>query len=71
MIGAFLGWRGVLLSLVLGATAGAAVGIGLIASARGSRDTELPFGTFLCAGAMPALMWGEALAGALGWTVAP
>ncbi|MEW6336834.1 MAG: prepilin peptidase [Acidobacteriota bacterium] len=71
MIGAFLGWRGVVLSLVLGATAGAAVGIGLIAAGRGSRDTELPFGTFLCAGALPALFWGEGMARVLGWTVLP
>lgn len=71
MIGAFLGWRGVLLSLVLGATAGAVVGVGLIAAGRGSRDTELPFGAFLCAGALPALVWGEVLAGALGWTAVP
>lgn len=71
MIGAFLGWRGVLLSLVLGATSGAAIGIGLVAAGRGSRDTELPFGTFLCAGALAALMWGDGLARALGWTAGP
>ena len=51
MIGAFLGWRGMLLTLGVGATAGALVGLALIATGRGRRDTELPFGTFLCAAA--------------------
>lgn len=67
MIGAFLGWRGVLLTLGLGATAGAAVGVGLIVARRGSRDTELPFGTFLCAGATATLFWGERLMRVLHW----
>jgi leader peptidase (prepilin peptidase)/N-methyltransferase len=67
MIGAFLGWRGVLLTLCLGATAGALVGFGLIAAGRGTRDTELPFGTFLCGGAAVTLFWGNTLMHALHW----
>ncbi len=46
-IGAVLGWRGCLQVLVVASLLGAAVGLGLVAAGRGSRDTELPFGTFL------------------------
>ncbi len=67
MIGAFLGWRGALLTLGLAATAGAAVGIALIAAGRGRRDTELPFGTFLAGAAAVVLFAGPALLLALGW----
>ena len=67
MVGAFLGWRGVLLTLGLGATAGAVVGIGLMAAGRGRRDTELPFGTFLAGAAVVMLFAGNALAVLLGW----
>lgn len=67
MIGAFLGWRGVLLTLLLGAGSGAVLGVALIASGCGRRDTELPFGTFLAAGALVALFWGDALTALLGW----
>jgi leader peptidase (prepilin peptidase)/N-methyltransferase len=67
MIGAFLGWRGMLLSLALGSTAGALVGIGLIAAGRGRRDTELPFGTFLAAAALAVVFVREPLLRALGW----
>jgi leader peptidase (prepilin peptidase)/N-methyltransferase len=67
MIGAFLGWRGVLLTLGLGATAGAAFGVGLIALGKGRRDTELPFGTFLAGAAALVLFAGPSLLGLLGW----
>jgi leader peptidase (prepilin peptidase) / N-methyltransferase len=67
MVGAFLGWRGVLLTLGLGATVGAVVGIGLIAMGRGRRDTELPFGTFLAGATVVVLFVGSPLAILLGW----
>ncbi len=67
MIGAFLGWRGTLLTLGLAATAGAAVGIVLIASGKARRDTELPFGTFLASAAAVVLFAGRALLVSLGW----
>ncbi len=62
MIGAFLGWRGVLVTLFAGALAGAAVGLGLMASHRLGLRSKLPFGAFLAAGALAALFWGEQLA---------
>lgn len=53
-IGAVVGLRGVVGVLVIGATLGALVGIGLIVSGKGSGKTALPFGTFL---ALAAILW--------------
>jgi leader peptidase (prepilin peptidase) / N-methyltransferase len=46
MMGAVLGWRGMLLSAFLAALLGSLVGVALIARGRSSRE-KLPFGTFL------------------------
>jgi leader peptidase (prepilin peptidase)/N-methyltransferase len=67
MIGAFLGWRGVLLTLGLAATAGALVGLTLIALGKGRRDTELPFGTFLAGTAVIVLFLGNTMLVLLRW----
>ena len=67
MVGAFLGWRGALLTLGLGSCAGAVVGIALLATGRGRRDTELPFGVFLALAALAVLFFAPALLRALGW----
>lgn len=61
MIGAFLGWRAVLVTLVLSSFAGALVGIVLMAAQRGSMRYALPFGTFLAIGALVAMLTGEQL----------
>jgi len=58
MIGAFLGWKLVLLTLILASFAGSVAGGILIASGRGSMKYALPFGTFLAAGALVATIWG-------------
>jgi len=67
MLGAFLGWRGMLMSLMLGATAGGAVGLVLMATGRGKADTALPFGSFLCAAGLVVMLWAPQLAHLLGW----
>ena len=67
MIGAFLGWRGMLLTLGVGATGGALVGLMLIATGRGRRDTELPFGTFLSAAGIVVLFAESTIVRLLGW----
>lgn len=67
MLGAFLGWRGMLQALVLGAMVGGAVGLALIVAGRGRGDTELPFGTFLCAAGAAVLLWGPELAQLVRW----
>ena len=59
MIGAFLGWQAVLLTLVLASFSGALIGVLLIATARGSMRYALPFGTFLAIGAMVAMLAGD------------
>jgi leader peptidase (prepilin peptidase) / N-methyltransferase len=59
MIGAFLGWRAVLVTLVLSSFAGALVGVVMMATQRGSMRYALPFGTFLAIGALVAMLTGE------------
>jgi leader peptidase (prepilin peptidase)/N-methyltransferase len=61
MIGAFLGWKAVLVTLILSSFSGALVGVGLMLFARGSMRLALPFGTFLALGAMAAMLVGEPL----------
>ena len=53
-IGAVVGLQGVVAVLVIGATAGAVFGIGLVVAGRGSGKTALPFGTFL---ALAVILW--------------
>jgi len=54
-------------TLALAAVAGALVGVGLILAGRGSRETELPFGTFLCAAALVVLFFGQKLLALWSW----
>jgi leader peptidase (prepilin peptidase)/N-methyltransferase len=63
MVGAFLGWKATILTLLLGSFSGAITGLGLIASGRGTMGLRLPFGTFLALGALVASLWGDALVG--------
>ena len=58
MLGAFLGWKGILLTIVLGSLFGSIVGLSLIAARRGSGKTALPFGTFLAPAAAIVLLVG-------------
>jgi leader peptidase (prepilin peptidase) / N-methyltransferase len=62
MIGAFLGWKLVLLTLVFASFTGSLAGGVLIASGRGDMKYALPFGTFLAVGALFAATWGEPIA---------
>jgi len=59
MIGAFLGWKLMLLTLVLASFAGSAIGIGLIVARKGTMKYALPFGTFLALGALIAAFVGD------------
>jgi len=61
MIGAFLGWQAVILTLVLSSFAGAVIGIALLATSRGTMRYALPFGTFLALGALVAMLSGDAI----------
>jgi leader peptidase (prepilin peptidase)/N-methyltransferase len=68
LLGAFLGWRALLVTVFLACLTGALVGLTLIALGRGSRTTKIPLGTFLgLAGiaavfaAAPAIAWYSGL----------
>jgi leader peptidase (prepilin peptidase) / N-methyltransferase len=58
MIGAFLGWKLVLVTLVLSSVAGSVLGLAIIAVKRGGMKYALPFGTFLALGALAASLIG-------------
>jgi leader peptidase (prepilin peptidase)/N-methyltransferase len=59
MIGAFLGWQLVLITLVLSSVTGAVIGVIVIALRRGDMKYALPFGTFLSLAAIIASLYGE------------
>jgi leader peptidase (prepilin peptidase)/N-methyltransferase len=61
MIGAFLGWPGVLVTMVLASLSGALVGMGMMAFQKGDMKYALPFGTFLSAAALVASLYGDAM----------
>lgn len=67
-VGAFLGLKRTMMTVLVGSLLGSVIGIALIAISKKGRDYELPFGTFLGAGALlvvffgtPALHWYEQL----------
>lgn len=59
MIGAFLGWRYIIISLFSGFFLGALAGIFLILSKIKSREDVIPFGPFIVLGSFITLLWGE------------
>jgi leader peptidase (prepilin peptidase)/N-methyltransferase len=58
MVGAFLGWKGALLTIMLGALVGSIVGIGLILLKRHQMDKVIPFGPFLALGSVITAFYG-------------
>ncbi|MBR8829107.1 MAG: prepilin peptidase [Gomphosphaeria aponina SAG 52.96 = DSM 107014] len=60
MIGAWLGWKNLLLTGFLACGVGAVVGTAAIALGLLSRKQPLPFGPFLVLGAVLSVFWGEA-----------
>lgn len=61
VVGIFLGWKGVLLALFIGAVTGAIIGIiGMILKKKKRKDV-IPFGPFLCLGILVAIIYGEQL----------
>jgi leader peptidase (prepilin peptidase)/N-methyltransferase len=61
MIGAFLGWRAVLVTIFVGALAGSVIGLTLMALRIKKRGDPIPFGPFLALGACAALFAGPEL----------
>jgi len=59
MLGAFLGWQMVLVTLVFSSIAGAVTGLLVIALRRGDLKYALPYGTFLSLAGLVASLYGE------------
>ena len=60
-LGAWLGWQSMPLIILLSAGTGAVVGIAGVLLLGRSRHVPIPFGPFLAAAGMVALLWGDAL----------
>jgi len=61
MLGAFLGWKGMLVALFFASVSGSAVGLAMIAGGRGGMKSKLPFGSFLALGGVVSLFVGPAI----------
>jgi leader peptidase (prepilin peptidase)/N-methyltransferase len=61
LMGAFLGWKLVLLAILLGVFSGGAVAIVLLATGAKGRKDPVPFGPFLALGGVVSLLWGDSL----------
>ena len=62
MIGAFSGWKSVLLTTFAGSLLGSVVGISLMVFKGKGRKTKIPFGPFLAIGAIISLFYGQEIA---------
>ncbi|HAP66403.1 MAG TPA: prepilin peptidase [Nitrospinae bacterium] len=61
MVGSFLGWKNVLLTIFLGSFFGSIVGIVLIILKKKNRKDMVPFGPFLSLGAIVSIFFGRDL----------
>ena len=59
MVGSFLGWKNVLLTIFLGSLFGSIVGIVLIILKKKNRKDMVPFGPFLSLGAIVSIFFGR------------
>ena len=59
MIGSFLGWKGALLTIMLGALAGSVVGLVLIVFKQHTMERVIPFGPFLAIGTLVTAFHGS------------
>jgi leader peptidase (prepilin peptidase)/N-methyltransferase len=67
MLGAFLGWRLLLVAVMVAVLVGGAVAVVLLALGRRGRKDAIPFGPYLALGGAVALFWGD---GILDWYLA-
>ena len=61
MIGAFLGWKGVIITIFSGSFIGAVLGTVLMLAKGKDSKYAIPFGPFLALGAIISLFFGEAI----------
>jgi leader peptidase (prepilin peptidase) / N-methyltransferase len=59
MLGAFLGWKVVLLSIFVAVLIGGALAVVLMGTGLRGRKDPIPFGPFLAVGGAAGLFWGE------------
>jgi leader peptidase (prepilin peptidase)/N-methyltransferase len=59
MLGAFLGWEKLLLTIFLSSLTGTLIGVPLALTQGRNFQTKLPFGTFLCAAGIVAVFVGD------------
>lgn len=64
MIGAFLGWKSVPFTLLVGSGVGSAVGIAMMIANRSDLRMRIPFGPFLAVGALCYVFFGNVI---IGW----
>jgi len=60
-LGAWLGWQMLPLTILLSSMVGAVVGISMMVIARHGRNVPIPFGPYLAAAGLIALVWGKPL----------
>lgn len=60
-LGAWLGWKMLPVIILLSSLVGAVVGIALIVFSKHSRDNPIPFGPYLAAAGMIALLYGNSI----------
>jgi leader peptidase (prepilin peptidase)/N-methyltransferase len=61
MVGAFIGWKLMIVTLMAASFSGTLIGVSLIVARRGDMKSALPFGTFLAIGAAIAATVGPAV----------
>lgn len=61
MLGAWMGWKLLLVIILTASLVGATVGIAMILLKKTSRQTQIPFGPYLAAAGWIALLWGDDL----------
>jgi len=73
LIGAWLGWQYLPLTIILSSVVGAVIGIALMLNRDNKRNIAIPFGPYLSVAGWIALMWGEQINNAylryMGYTV--
>ncbi len=61
MVGAFMGWKAILLTTFIGSLSGSLVGIFLMVAKGKGRKSKIPFGPFLALGALATLFFGNVI----------
>jgi len=59
MIGAFLGWQSIFVTLFVGSVIGSVIGVVVMLYEGADTKLAIPFGPFLAGGALVYLFWGE------------